>query len=215
MPDEQKKPAASSNTEPAKKAAVIDPKKKPKYKRSDRPDDSILTAIEDLQYYIFQITSNSKNFPKRYRYSIITDLHNCVITLYHTVYAALTYKPKHQKDVKIAKKKQQKAYDALTDMKAAINLATRIHDIKFNNLGHLGSLIHEATDCFNKWMRNSSRRYKTLPTKKEYEKQREEQGRKNAEKAAELKRWNEIPREEDGFIHLHFVNEDKSYIPAR
>lgn len=158
MPDEQKKSTASNNTEAVKKAAVIDPKKKPKYKRSDRPDDSILTAIEDLQYYVFQITSNSKNFPKRYRYSVITDLHNCVITLYHTVYAALTYKPKHQKDVKVAKKKQQKAYDALTDMKAAINLATRIRDIKFNNLGHLGRLIHIATDCFNKWMRNSNRR---------------------------------------------------------
>lgn len=215
MPDEQKKPTASNTTEAVKTAPIIDPKKKPKYKRSDRPDDSILTAIEDLQYYIFQITSNSKNFPKRYRYSIITDLHNCVITLYHTVYAALTYKPKHQKDVKRAKKKQQKAYDALTDMKAAINLTSRIHDIKFSNLGHLGRLIHETTDRFNKWMRNSSRRYKILPTKKEYEKQREEQGRKNAEKAAELKRWKEIPRDEDGFIRLHFVNEDKSYIPAK
>lgn len=214
MPDEQKKPAASS-TEAVKKAPVIDPKKKPKYKRSDRPDDSILTAIEDLQYYLFQITANSKNFPKRYRYSVVTDLHNSVINLYHAIYAALTYKPKHQKDVKIARKKQQKAYDALTDMKAAINLATRIHDIKFNNLGHLGRLIHDATDYFNKWMRNSNRRYKALPTKKEYEKTREEQGRKNAEKAAERKRWNEIPREEDGFIHLHFVNENKSHIPAK
>ena len=74
MPDEQKKLTTSTNPEVAKKAPIIDPKKKPKYKRSDRPDDSILTAIEDLQYYIFQITSNTKNFPKRYRYSVITDL---------------------------------------------------------------------------------------------------------------------------------------------
>lgn len=168
------------------------------YKRSDRANDSILVRVEDLVFYLFNATNNSKLFPKQYRYTIINDIRNNSLRLYHSVYAALSIHPKHKKDAKRARRKQQEAYDAIIDLKASILIASKIQDIEFRNNGYLGILLTDVTENYNKWIKNTNRSYKKLPTKKQYEERRLEAARK----AQEVSNWNAIPRDKDGFIRI-------------
>ena len=168
------------------------------YKRSDRANDTILVRVEDLVFYLFNATNNSKLFPKQYRYTIINDIRNSSLRLYHSIYAALSIHPKHKKDAKRARRKQQEAYDAIIDLKSSILIATKIQDIEFRNNGYLGILLTDVTENYNKWIKNTNRSYKTLPTKKQYEERRLEAARK----AQELSNWNTIPRDKDGFIRI-------------
>lgn len=172
------------------------------YKRSDRANDGILVRVEDLVFYLFNATNNSKLFPKQYRYNIINDIRVNSLRLYHAIYAALSIHPKHKKAAKRARRKQQEAYDAFTDLKASILIASKIPDIEFRNNNYIGILLTDVSENYNKWIKNTNRNYKKLPTKKQYEERRLEAARKAREQAKTQANWNAIPRDKDGFIQI-------------
>lgn len=170
---------------------------KPAYMRNTRSPMSVIIYAENLTKYIFAITNNEKQFSKAMRYTLSSDLRNTSLKLTKALYKAVNTRPKHKADLKIRKKYQQKAYHALVDLKALVNIANSVANIK--NLEYLARLFVDVAEAFDRFVKNDKRIFSHLPTKKEYlaknKKLTEHRIMMKTQKAS-------MTRDENGFIRL-------------
>lgn len=166
---------------------------KPKYLRSDASPASVVVTIEVLMKYIFTITNNEKQFPKSYRYTLVTDIRNTCLKMHKSAYNALSVKPRYLEQYKKRIKYQQKVYRRLIDLKALLVIATSV--VHIQNLEHLSILMNNTFEAYNRWVKNDSRMYKNLLPKDEYFERRDENNRRRKE-------YLSMERDADGFIIL-------------
>lgn len=168
---------------------------RPRYMLHRNSTLSIVVDVENLITYIYQITNNEKQFPKAYRYTLVSDLRNTCLDLYKNIYKAISINLRHKKDLKRKQKFQKRVYENIFELKGLLIIATKVAHI--NNTEFVAKLMSTISESYNKWVRNDIRKNKRLPSKKEYEKSVRE--RQEYQKA-----WLSIPRDKDGFIHLQW-----------
>ena len=172
-----------------------------RYVKRKRSFKSVTVSSEKLLQYIFRITSNEKQFPKSIRYTIVSDIRNTCIKIHKNIYRAISIRPRYKGEYYRKQKYQQKAYNAILDLKLMIGVS--IHIARIKNLSYLGELFSNLIADYNRWIKNDKRRYKDLPTKSEFLKNTD---RNCVIKTVDMSIANIDPdihfRGADGFIHL-------------
>jgi len=138
----------------------------PKYMSNKKPSGiSVVISCEKLTEYIFKITSNEKQFPKAYRYTLSSALRNNCIDLCCHVYNGAYKRIVTPADYERVLKFQNAALQHLLNVKALMVISLGI--VRINNPGHLAALYDEATDSFKRWTRNTRRAAKKATRKEE------------------------------------------------
>lgn len=89
---------------------------RPRYMLHRNSTLSIVVDVENLITYIYQITNNEKQFPKTYRYTLVSDLRNTCLDLYKNIYKAISINLRHKKDLKRKQKFQKKVYENISSI---------------------------------------------------------------------------------------------------
>lgn len=172
---------------------------KPAYMRNPPSPISVAVKAEELAKYVFTITNNEQQFPKSMRYTISKDLRNAATDIVKYSYLAVSIVPKYKKQLKRRNKYKQKLYDAIIVFKAMLNMSAAVAYIK--NPEHLATLTSEMIQSFDKLIKHDARKYKNIPTKKEYRKSIQESiQRKKVHHLIEQR--DSMNRNEQGFIVL-------------
>lgn len=138
----------------------------PKYMSNKKPSGiSVVISVEKLTQYIFKITSNEKQFPKAYRYTLSSALRNNCIDLCCHVYNGAYKRIVTTADYERVLKFQNAALQHLLNIKALMVISLGI--VHINNPGYLAELYDEATDSFKRWSRNTRRAAKKAGRKEE------------------------------------------------
>lgn len=145
---------------------------------------STINKVEDLVVYVFQITNNDKQFPKAYRYTLVTMLRNVALTLYVGIYMSCTKRIRSAGDAKTLLDMLHRCYDALVQLNALLCISTKIASIK--NPEHLFELYDVADDSLVQWIKATKRLHKRLH---DYE-------------TTKATNKNAVKRDKDGFIIL-------------
>lgn len=175
----------------------------PQYARKTDAPISITVKIEHFVEYLFQITNNEKQFPKAYRYTLVSDIRNTALSLYKNVNKALAIRPRYRKEYNRRAKFQNKAYNDFIDLKSLIFIALDVLHLRNPEyIAHEFSVIAEG---FEKWIKNDKRVYSRLPSKKEYIAYRQQQQAiRKAKRVETYKQWRELDtyRDDTGFVLL-------------
>ena len=170
---------------------------KPNYLRKSDSPSSIVVKVEGLVTYLFNITNNEKQFPKAYRYTLVTDIRNTVLSAHKNVSRALAIHPRFKKELKRRKKYQNKAYMDLIDLKALLIVA--LNTVSISNPEYLALQMEIVLEGYTKWIKNDRRNFSKLPSKKEYYANltavREHRRMIRAE-------WDRFERDTEGFVVL-------------
>jgi hypothetical protein len=171
----------------------------PKYMKKEDSGVSILPKVDTLVEHIFRITGSDKQFPKVYRYNLVTIYRNTALQLQCDVHKAVAIKPKYKKMNKKKMKLEDRIYDEIMDMITISATANRV--AKLRNPEYIATLLDDILDAYLRWIKNDRRKYRNLPSKKKYQKEM----RKNTEKhRREHEEWASLNpfRDEDGFVVL-------------
>lgn len=116
---------------------------------------STINKIEDLIVYVFQITNNDSQFPKAYRYTLVTNLRNTCIELYVDTFMACSKKLRCSNDAKSLFVMLQQCYTTLTELNALLCISAKIVSIKKPE--HLFKLYTDAEESLVKWVKYTKR----------------------------------------------------------
>lgn len=119
---------------------------------------NIITTVEELVSYIFTITNNERQFPKAYRYTLISEIRLTALKLNKHIYRAASYSTKALSDYERIRTEQERPYDLLIDLKSLIVISMTILNLR--NPEHLGKLFDSTVTVFNKWIKNTKRAQK-------------------------------------------------------
>lgn len=168
---------------------------KPKYLRKDVSPNSIIMVVENTLGYLFQITNNEKQFPKAYRYTLVTEIRNTCLHMYRSTYKALSIKPRYLEQYEKRSKYREEVYNDILDLNALMIIATKVVTIK--NPEYIANMMDELIKSFNKWTKNDKRQFKSLLPETEY--------RLSCYKKHKPK----YDRDENGFIILRYKDRSK------
>lgn len=176
----------------------------PKY-LTQRADStmSIVVKAESLTSYIFRITTSEKQFPKAYRYTLISQLRNECLDLMKAVYNGCSKRGVSSKDFAIIRKFQEMAYTNLINIKSLLVISQDLAHM--HNPKYIAELYDDTVDSFNHWVKNTKRSEKKALWKESLsEDERFEFKMKMLSKKAR-----KMKRDEDGFVVLipHVDNE--------
>jgi hypothetical protein len=175
---------------------------KPNYLRKGDAPASILVKAENFVIYLFNITNNEKQFPKAYRYTLVSDIRTTALNMHKNITKALSIHPRYKKELKQRRKFQQRAYLDIVDLKALLTVA--MSTVKITNPEYIALQLDIIIDGYVRWLKNDKRNYRKLPTRKEYLAHREEIYKARAEAKLQAKlEWESMDRDIDGFIVLH------------
>lgn len=147
---------------------------KPQYLRhTAKSPAGIVVAAEELIKYLFTITNNDKQFPKAYRYSLVTDIRNTCLKLNKHIYRAMAIHPRTQEQYERRRREQLKIYDRIIDLKSLMVIANATVNVK--NKENVARLLYDIVEMYNRWVKNDRRLFKNLPTEREYYNRRKEQ----------------------------------------
>ena len=168
------------------------------YARRDNSHNVIVVKFEDFAHYLYKITNNPNAFPKAYRYTVVQDIRQLSLRIHEYLYVATSFTPRFKKEASVLRKRQQKIHTYLTRLKAVLMFAATVDNIQIKNFEYLSKQLTDIIDIYNNWIRNTARKIKTLPSKKEYYQKlsARSQPQTNTDPFAG------IPRSKDGFIHL-------------
>lgn len=170
---------------------------KPNYIRHDKSPISVIIHAESLANYIYQITNNERQFGKVFRYSLSADMRNVATNIVKSISKAVEIRPRYKGEYKRRMKFRLEAYESIVEMKALIRLAKNVANIR--NFEHLVRLLDEVITSYKTWASSDARKFKYLPSKKEFYKRLEEQNHyRKMLKAQE----ESMKRDEEGFISL-------------
>ena len=71
---------------------------KPNYLRKGDAPASILIKAENFVIYLFNITNNEKQFPKAYRYTLVSDIRTTALDMHKNITKALSIHPRSKKN---------------------------------------------------------------------------------------------------------------------
>lgn len=169
---------------------------------SQRTDSamSVVVYMERLQTHLFRITTNEKQFPKSYRYTLSAKIRDTCLEAYMDIYMASYIKPKDEEDFDRIRKYQNDAFDKLVALKALITASTSLANL--TNVSYLAELYDDTTEAFNHWTKNLNRNYRKF--KKHQAMTAEELEEERLKKRELYLSWQakKLDRDSDGFVIL-------------
>ncbi|MCM1295139.1 MAG: four helix bundle protein [Muribaculaceae bacterium] len=173
-------------------------KSNPSNGREKRPDSSISIVVttEELNAYLFKITTNEKQFPKSMRYTLSSDIRTTSLSICKKVYRGCSKKPQFYKDFKKIREIQDDIFDLLTDLKCLLHVSVDVANP--NNPLQMASLYDAVVDSFNKWVKHTKRAMKLAKEREEYTPEMKREMRiKFYDRQAKL-----MDHDSDGFVVL-------------
>lgn len=161
---------------------------------------SVIVWAERLTAHIFSITSNEKQFPKSYRYTLSAEMRNTVLKVNEHLYNAAYIRPKTKQDYKRIQKYQRKARQKLIALKSLITLSTNL--ARLRNIEYLATLYDDTVDAYNHWLKSTQRAYNKF--KKEEALSPEEKAELAKQKRVQYLSWKArtMKHDDEGFVVL-------------
>ncbi|MCM1230102.1 MAG: hypothetical protein NC489_08215 [Ruminococcus flavefaciens] len=121
---------------------------------------STINKVEDLVVYVFQITNNDKQFPKAYRYTLVSMLRNVGLTLYVGSFLSCSKTIRSSDDAKMLLDMLQNCYNTLIQLNALLCISSKVANIR--NPGHLFELYDMVDESLVQWVKATKRLHKRL-----------------------------------------------------
>lgn len=169
---------------------------------SQRTDSamSVVVYMERLLTHLFRITTNEKQFPKSYRYTLSAKVRNVALDVYMNIYMASYIKAKDIEDYDRIRDHQNAAYDGLVALKALITASTTLAHLQ--NVEYLAELYDDTTDAFNHWTKNLNRNYRKFLKHQAMTPEELEEERKHKRELYLSWQAKKLARDKDGFVVL-------------
>lgn len=123
---------------------------------------TVFTKCKDLIDYTFQITNNTKRFPKRIRFTITNRLQEITLLMYENLLLANEIFPVDLYDVRERKNYQRKTLALSKQVLFLIELSLEQERIEESSASHWAGLVEDVQRLTGKWMQSDSRRFEDL-----------------------------------------------------
>lgn len=122
-------------------------------------DYDIIEKAKELVGYTLRITSNEKNFPKRYRYSVVNKIQEKILDILDNLVMAYELYPnsKTEFDKRILHQKEARA--GLRSLMLMIEVAANTFDIKASTFAFWTDKATELKDHVSGWIKADVKRF--------------------------------------------------------
>jgi len=122
-------------------------------------DYDIIEKAKELAGYTLRITSNEKNFPKRYRYSVVNKIQEKILDILDNLVMAYELYPnsKTEFDKRILHQKEARA--GLRSLMLMIEVAANTFDIKASTFAFWTDTTVELKDHVSGWIKADVKRF--------------------------------------------------------
>jgi len=122
----------------------------------------VVTKANELAVYTIKISSNEKNFPKRYRWCITSKIVESALEINNLINKANAVYVKDGEDYALRKRFQTIALTETYSLLSMIDIAYRTFGIRSSTIKHWTSMIIDVQKLLRNWRHNDYQRYKDL-----------------------------------------------------
>ena len=152
----------------------------------------------DFVNYIFTITSNSKQFPDRFRYTLVDELRGHCLELFTELTFAMCIQVRSNEEYADLKNSMKRIRRLIVRLEALLNISMDVAKIK--NPEHLSLLYSTMANEYTRWAKNAKRASeKTLKRIAYKAKKTKDQ---NEAAALRHKQYLEMEKDDDGYVIL-------------
>ena len=123
-------------------------------------DLDVITKSRDLAVYTIKITSNEKNFPKRYRWCITNEIVKSATSIHRNIIKANEIFIKDESDYKLRKHYQNKALAEVGALLGDMKIAYDLFGVDSNKMYHWTGLVIDVQILLRNWKKSDDKRYK-------------------------------------------------------
>lgn len=131
--------------------------------KGEREPGSDNLVTEDLArglcVYTIQVCKNEKNFPKRDRWILTSEIVKCAVKAYGKIREANSIKVKTEDDYKLRRRDQVKARKKLKRMEGLVEIAGDVLSLEEDRIVYWGNYIRQTLDLLTKWRESDRKRF--------------------------------------------------------
>lgn len=133
----------------------------PKYKRR-KGDFGVITKAEALVKYTLEITSNEKNFPKRYRWCVTSKIVDSTVSMFSDLTRANTIKVITKEDKILRRSYQVRALAEIGNLLGLMQIAYDVFNVDAGRAEHWTRLVIAEQEAIRNWRDSDRERYKDI-----------------------------------------------------
>jgi len=122
----------------------------------------VLQASKELAAYTLRITSNEKNFPKRYRFSIVGKLQDKAMEIMNDLIMANEIYPNTGLELERRLLYQKEAAASCRTMMTLMEIAAETFGVNAGTLNHWTGMTRDVRNHIVAWIRADKNRFKDL-----------------------------------------------------
>ena len=125
-------------------------------------DFEVITAAEALVKYTIEITTNGKNFPKRYRWCLTNKIVENATAMFADLSSANNIKVSRLEDKKLRRSYQVRALAEIGAMLALMHVAYDVFHVDADRAEYWTRLVKNEQTLIRKWRDSDDDRYKDV-----------------------------------------------------
>lgn len=133
----------------------------PKHERR-KGNFAVITNAENLVKYTLEITSNEKNFPKRYRWCLTSKIVDSSVAMFSDLVRANTIRVTTPEDKILRRNYQVRALAEIGNLLALMQIAYDVFDIDGDRVEYWTRLIINEQAAIREWRDSDRERYKEI-----------------------------------------------------
>lgn len=133
----------------------------PKYKRR-KGDFGVITKAEALVKYTLEITSNEKNFPKRYRWCVTSKIVDSTVSMFSDLTRANTIKVVTKEDKILRRSYQVRALAEIGNLLGLMQIAYDVFNVDADRAEYWTRLVIAEQEAIRNWRDSDRERYKDI-----------------------------------------------------
>lgn len=133
----------------------------PKYKRR-KGDFGVITKAEALVKYTLEITSNEKNFPKRYRWCVTSKIVDSTVSMFSDLTRANTIKVITKEDKILRRSYQVRALAEIGNLLGLMQIAYDVFNVDAGRAEYWTRLVIAEQEAIRNWRDSDRERYKDI-----------------------------------------------------
>jgi hypothetical protein len=122
----------------------------------------VITRAESLVKYTLEITTNEKNFPKRYRWCLTSKIVDSAIEMFANLTRANTINVITKEDKILRRNYQVKALAEIGNLLGLMQIAYDVFNIDTNRIEYWTRLIINEQTLIREWRKSDNERYKDI-----------------------------------------------------
>lgn len=133
----------------------------PKHKRRKGTFD-VITNAEALVKYTLEITSNEKNFPKRYRWCLTSKIVDASVSMFSDLVRANTIRVVTKEDKILRRNYQVRALSEIGNLLGLMQIAYDVFNVDPDRAEYWTRLIINEQTAIREWRDSDRERYKDI-----------------------------------------------------